>query len=77
MSGPVSRTSRFWIVGLILILAPLGFAGFRLVALKESLTLIEAVFHGLVMLAGLTLLDYDIARAVFARLTRLREGRRN
>lgn len=75
MSGAVSRTSRFWLVGLVLIAFNMGYLGYGLVALHEKLSLIEAVFHGLVLLAGLALLDLDVARDLFARVTRLRNGR--
>lgn len=73
MSGPVGRTSRFWVVGLVLILFNLGYLGYGLVALHEKLSIVEAVFHGLVLLAGLALLDWEIASGLFARLLRLRE----
>jgi Na+-translocating ferredoxin:NAD+ oxidoreductase RnfA subunit len=72
MSGMSTRTSRFWVVGIVLITFNMGYLGYGLVALKEKLTLIEAVFHGLVLLAGLALLDWEIASRLFARLTRLR-----
>lgn len=76
MSGAVGRTSRFWVVGVVLILFNMGYLGYGLVALKEKLTITEAVFHGLVLLAGLALLDWDIAARLFTRVTRIREGRR-
>lgn len=75
MSGPVSRTSRFWVVGLILICFNMGYLSYGLVALKEKLSIVEAVFHGLVLLAGLALLDWEIASRLFSRVTRLRGGR--
>lgn len=75
MSGPVSRTSRFWVVGLVLICFNMGYLGYSLVALKERLSIVEAVFHGLVLLAGIALLDWEIASRLFTRVTRLRHGR--
>jgi hypothetical protein len=76
MSGPISRTSRFWLLGIIMILAPLTLVGVRVIH-KETLPLIEAVFHGGLVLAGVALLDWEIAARLFTRLTHLRRGGRD
>ena len=75
MSGAVSRTSRFWLVGLVLIAFNLFYVTYSLIALKEKLSVTEAVFHGLILLAGIALLDLGVARDLFTRVTRLRHGR--
>lgn len=66
-----NRKTRFWLVGLVLILGNIGYSGYKLVALKQSLTVPEMVFHGTVLLVALAMFDRELAKEVFDRLVRV------
>ena len=66
-----NRTSRFWLVAVVLILGNLGYAGYKLIALKQSLTGSEMMYHGAVLLVALAMFDRELAGEVFDRLLKL------
>lgn len=59
-----NRTARFWIMGSFLWLGSAAYIGYKLVALKQSLTTPELFFMGGVLFTGLATFDVDTAKMV-------------
>jgi len=71
----IARRSRFWVVGLVLLLgSPASIIASKFV-LHEIPTPADWIFHGLVFIGGLALLDLDTAREVLKSVRFWRNGR--
>jgi hypothetical protein len=57
-----SRNSRFWIVGAVLIGFNGLYVGYKLVSLKQPMTIPEMLFHGAVLLVAIATFDRDLAK---------------
>lgn len=57
-----TRHGRFWLVGLVLIAGNIGYAGLKMISLKQSLTTAEVLLHIVVVLVGVALLDRELAK---------------
>lgn len=66
-----TRTNRFWMVGIFLIFIPLTWLAVSKFVLREPLTTLDAVFHGLVIIVGISLLDRELAFGLLGRFARL------
>ena len=71
MSGALGRHSRFWIVGIVLIVGNGFYLGYGLVQLHQRPTIPELSFHGMGMMAGVGLLDWEVASGLLKRVTQL------
>lgn len=71
----MQRRSRFWIVGLVLLIgSPASIVASKFV-LHEVPTTADWLFHGLLFLSGLALLDLDTAREIIKSVRFWRNGR--
>lgn len=66
-----TRHNRFWIIGIFLVFIPLAWLAVSKFALREPLTTLDAVFHGLVIIVGISLLDRELAFGLLGRFARL------
>ena len=63
-----SRTSRFWIVGIVLIFGSVASVVAQHFVLKERPSVADLVFHGVIFLAGLSLLDRETASSILSTI---------
>lgn len=56
------RHTRFWLIGLFLILGNVGYMAYKLAVLKQSLTIPEMIFHGVVLLVAVSTFDKELGK---------------
>lgn len=69
-----NRSARFWILGSVLILGNGLYIGYKLVSLKQPMTMPEIVFSLAVLLAAISTFDLETAKVLMRAIKFWKNG---